>query len=395
VVTLVYWWQVRDRLGAAHAAVLAVLLLAGYFAHLMSFGPTAMGLVVLALFTPGPNVRRRVLWTGLSVLPTVPLVLFYLNMMGAEGQSTPYWKGLADASSPAAWLNYLFMADFPSFQEYGMKGSGGPIIEFLFAVPPPSRWALIGLDLIVGGAFVRRTEEDRSFYRLHRGWIALAAVLLVGGAFGPSDAGTAAGTMRERMLLLGFVALAPVLKVKSNEVLTRVGSGLVVMAAIGQVILCWDYALKSNRLVGEFMKVKPIVGTNQRVAAIVESAEWPYRTNPLIHAPHLLGLHTGNLIWSNHGPALNFFPIKYRNEELRDLSLRISDRRYRDDPLAPGYRDAALDAYLKLMTASHDSIDVLLLVSPTPELYTNNGQWFEPEPVYENTLVKVLRHRSR
>ena len=394
VATLAYWWRVRDRMGAGHAAVLALLLLAGYFAHLMSFVPAAMGVGVLALLTPGDNFRTRFKWTALSLVPCVPLVLFYFGMMGAEGQGSPYWKGLTDMGSSADWLKYLFMADFPSFQEYGMKSSGGPILDLLFFLPPPSRFALIGLCLIAGGAFLHRSEEDRVFYRLHRGWTALAAVLLVGGALGPSDMGTAAGTMRERMLLLGFVALVPVLKVKTNLAFTRTGACLVAMAAIGQVILCWDYALKSNRLVGEFMKVKPHVGTNQRVAAVVETWEWPYRTNPLIHAPSLLGIHTGNMIWNNHAPALNFFPIKYRNAELRTLSSRVSDRRYYDDPFAPGHREAALNAYVSLMERSHESIDFLVLISPTPELFEHSGQWFEPAPVYESTRMKVLRHRS-
>lgn len=392
--TLAYWWRSRDRMGAGHAAVLAVLLLAGYFGHLMSFGPTAIGLVALALLSPGQHFRARLKWTALSIVPSVPLVLFYFRMMGAEGQGSPSWKGLSNVWSPADWLNYLFMADFPSFQEYGIKSSGSPIIELLFTLPPPSRWALIGLSLIVGAAFLHRSDEDRAFYRLHRGWIALAAVLLVGGAVGPSDVGTDAGTLRERMLLLGFVALVPVLRVKSNLALTRAGMCLVTWAAISQVILCWDYALKSDRVVGEFMKVRPHVGTNQRVAAIVEAEQWPYRTNPLIHAPSLLGLHTGNMIWNNHAPARSFFPIKYRSAELRELSLGVSDRRYYDDPDAPGHREAALNAYQRFMARNHESIDVLVLVSRKPDPYERSGVWFEPGPAYASASVRVLRHRS-
>ena len=107
------------------------------------------------------------------------------------------------------------------------------------------------------------------------------------------------------MWLFGCVALVPMLKVKTSLVLTRVGTVLVAWAAIAQVILCWDYALRSSRLVREFMEIKPHVGLNKRVAAVIELDQWPYRTNPLIHAPSLLGLSTGNLIWNNHSELLS------------------------------------------------------------------------------------------
>src|SRR5262249_56109534 len=54
-ITLGFWWPRRDRLGAVGVAGLWVLLILGYFCHLVSLGLTVLGLAVLALATPWPE----------------------------------------------------------------------------------------------------------------------------------------------------------------------------------------------------------------------------------------------------------------------------------------------------------------------------------------------------
>ena len=107
------------------------------------------------------------------------------------------------------------------------------------------------------------------------------------------------------------------------------------------------------------------MGTSKRVAAIVITRGWPYRTDPLVHAPSLLGLYGGNLVWNNHAPAFFFFPIKYRDAEAREVALRISNWSRRDFVIAQGDPAAAPGVYRDIMARSHGSIEVRVVSNAT------------------------------
>lgn len=396
LITLAFWWRVREGMGAKHALMLAALLIAGYFCHLVSIGLTVIGIIVLAIATPGPGFRSRVKWTALSIIPLIPLIVIYRRMMQAGGEVGIHWMGITDFLSPGDWLTYLSMADIPTIHNNGMEVPGGRFIQMLFNLPPPSRWALIGLLLLVIASALRRSDEDKAFYKEHRGWIALAVVLLVGGFFGPNDIGSGhGGFLRERVVLLGFATVVPVLRVSLKQAVTRIGFLLLMIASIIQVCLFWDYGLRSNILVGEFMKAKPYVGENNRVAAVMVNPGWQYRATPIVHISNMLGIHTGNLIWNNYGPALYYFPVKYRSEEAKSRSLFIGNSIQYYDFISPDNKQAALNDYRAMIEQSHHEIDVLVLWLSTPELEEINRQWFEPQPVYQNEGVKVFRHLAQ
>lgn len=394
-ITLGYWWRNRERMGAKHTAILAALLVAGYLCHLVSFGLSVLGIIVLALFTPGPGFGRRLKWTALGVVPSIPLMILYIQLMRSGGDAGVHWRGLTDFLSPADWLTYVFMADVPTIHHDGMKVPGGRFIQLLFQLPPPSRWTLIGLVLLVSAAILRRSDEDRAFCKTHRGWIALAAVQLLGGFFGPSDLGSIHGFLRERVVLLGFATVLPALRLNPKHLFTHTGFILSMLAAVVQLCLMWDYGLKSNRLVGQFMKAKPYTGTGNRVAAIMVNLDWEYRTSPVPHLSSMLGLNTGNLIWNNFFPAVYYFPIKYRSEEARRRSMLIGNSLHFYDFIGSDKKEAALKAYRTMMEQSHREIDVLITWSSTPDLDAINRQWFESQPLYQNERVRVFKHLAR
>ncbi len=58
-VTLGLWWSGREDLRAGRLVVLALLLVLGYFCHLVSLGLTATGLIILAIFAPDETGRLQ------------------------------------------------------------------------------------------------------------------------------------------------------------------------------------------------------------------------------------------------------------------------------------------------------------------------------------------------
>lgn len=396
LITLAFWWRVRERMAAKHSAILAALLVAGYFCHLVSMGLTVIGISVLAIATPGPDWRRRVKWTALSIVPLIPLMVMYRRMMQAGGEVGIKWTGITSIFSPGDWLAYLGKADITTIHNNGMDVPGGRFIQTLFNLPPPTHWALIGLLLLVIASVLARSDEDKAFYKAHRGWIALSIVLLVGGYFGPDDLGDGhGGFLRERVVLLGLATIVPILRVSIKQAVTRLGVLLLMIASFIQVCLLWDYGLGSNALVGEFMKAKPYVETGKRVAAVMVNPGWRYRASPVVHISNMLGIHTANLVWNNYGPALYYFPVKYRSEEAKKRSLLIGNDLQYYDFIRPEHKGAALEDYKAMMSQSHTEIDVLVVWLSTSEIDEINRLWFEPEPVYQNEGVKVLKHRAQ
>ena len=91
--TLGFWWMWRNDLKPWRAAIIAILLALGYFFHLISTGVAAFGLIVLAVATPGPNLRKRLVWTVASVAPSIVLMISFGVLMKSSGAAAE-WIGL-------------------------------------------------------------------------------------------------------------------------------------------------------------------------------------------------------------------------------------------------------------------------------------------------------------
>ena len=109
-ITLGVWWAGRENLRWRRVAGLVVLLVIGYFCHLVSLGLTVVGLGVLALLTPGTNWRTRLFRTAVACLSLVPLGVIYLRKSQQGGSCA----GLESSSNPLAtawWAKQLGWID--------------------------------------------------------------------------------------------------------------------------------------------------------------------------------------------------------------------------------------------------------------------------------------------
>jgi hypothetical protein len=394
LVTLAIWWAERDRLGAKRAALLAALLIVGYFCHLVSMGLTVIGLGTLALVTPGERWRRRALWTAASIAPLIPLIILYRSLMQAAGEVRAEWSLLESPLSIWSWLTYIRIPDFLLIHYPEAAVEPGSLRATLFHMPEPTLWVVIGVVLLLIAPLLVRKERDWSFAREHRGWIALVALLLIAGFFGPDKFGGAhGGFLRERILLVGFATLVPVLRVDRRQVLSWAGCAFITFATVAQIALLWDYALTSNRLVGAFMEAGPHAGENRRVAALMTNPGGQFRASPITHISNLLGVGTGNVVWNNYGPALYYFPVRFRDQEDGPRSMEIGNDLQYFDFDNPETAAAALSGWEAMLEKNHSHIEVLVVWQTTPEIDEINSKWFSPEPVFANEHVKVLTHR--
>jgi hypothetical protein len=400
-VTLGFWWRWREDLNPARAGLIAVLLAANYFFHVVSAGITAFALAGLAAATPGSNLRKRVLWTAASIAPSAALIVGFGSLMENSGGALTEWTGLADAFSIQSWIQYLQTADFISFSFKEPVGALAlptdcPFVEqnaLRYAVLWPSIWAGAGLLLLLASTLRSRATLKRLISSEYRGWIVITALLFCAGLFGPSAGGQ--GTIvRERLLLLGVVTLVPLIRPGPETAAARVGLLLLAVAAALQIAFVLDYARISNRVAGKVMQVTPYLEGGQRVALMIADPRTHYLLNPLPDIANQLGVSKDVVVWNNYGPSYYYFPVDFRSGQVRDQWKRVDSL---NQLLVSGGVEAAAKEHTTEWSAAVgealDTTDVLIVWGVAPWFDSLCEKWFQPEPFFEQGELRAFKHR--
>lgn len=303
--TLAAWWGGRDRMGPGRAAGLAALLVLGYFCHPISLGLTVVGLGILTVLTPGPDRTRRLAWTSASLIPLVPLGLAYRAMTRSGGGLEPTWDQLANPWSLRSWAAQLGWVDPISLAAKTYRPFGGSPWAGNGLISP-ALWTALAVALLAASTW-RRRATDR------RGWLTLAALLLLGGLLGPDTLGVKHGHyLPQRVALLGLVALVPWLDFGADRWPGRLASASLAFALAVQSAFVWDYALDCRERVGTLLKAGPAIGPDRRVGTLLVGIKGRFRSNPILHADCLLGARSDGVVWSNYETAHYYFPVKVR-----------------------------------------------------------------------------------
>lgn len=386
-ITLAVWWGGRNRMGVLRTLGVSALLVVGYFAHPISLGATLLGLGVLGLWTPSPAWKRRLIATFASMVPLAPLIWEYRRLMARAGPIHPIWGTLKNPWSATSWGDQLLWVDPLTL---AMKTT------FPFVATPsnywralaPSAWCLVGLALLFGAMIVRRehpVENDR------RGWLVLAAVLLMAGFAGPDTLGAEHGNyLPQRLILLGLIALVPFFDFDDSQPLARLASVVLAVAALVQSAIVWDYAAYSNRAVSELVEARAAVGQGQRVGSLMLDLRSRYRANPLLHADCFLGIGTGSVIWSNYEAAHYYFPVQIRRDVAHPPIEEFEWISILDEPSS-----ATIQAlrWSFLLAEHHQQIDRVVFHGRSPLIDGATLPWFEP--VYDSGRVRVFRSRRQ
>ncbi|RUL85835.1 hypothetical protein [Tautonia sociabilis] len=392
VVTWGVWWGGRDRLGPGRAGAIGALLVLGYLGHLVSLGLAVAGLVVLAVSAPAPaaggrsGFRRRLGWTLLSCAPVVPMAVLYKALTAEGGAFEPTWEQSGSWLSPVLWARRVSWIDPIALGRRDIapvwSGMDGPWCLAL----APSLWLGLGLLAAIGKTWGRPRSGA---FPSRRAWTALAILLLVGSAAGPDGFGEAHGYyLAQRVALLGLAALVPALDWGEGAVSGRLAAGLIGAALALQSAFVWDFALESNCRAGALLASAPAVGRGERVGTLLVDIRGRYRSNPLLHADCLLGVGSGNVVWSNYEPRHYYFPVQLLpdldappSQEFEDVALSgdPSDRRRRWEGLIGRYGGG---------------MDVVLCWGLDPGLEPITAGWAGSGPVFSSGKVRVYRRSA-
>ncbi|QDV32668.1 hypothetical protein [Tautonia plasticadhaerens] len=386
VLTLGLWWGWRDRLGPPRSAAIGLMLVLGYLGHLVSLGLTAGALVVLSVCSPGGDRRRRVGWTAVACLPMIPMALLYRSLTAEGGAFEPSWEQSGPILSPSLWARRLSWIDPVALGRRDLfplrSGWDGPWCLAL----SPSLWLGLGLAVSVGGTVLGgRPTAGRD----RRPWLVLSTLLLVGAAVGPDGFGDDHGYfLAQRVALVGLACLVPALELDPRTRPGRVASGLIALALALQTAFVWDYAAESGRRAGALLASTPEVGRGNRVGTLLVDIRGRYRANPLLHADSLLGVGTGNVIWSNYETRHYYFPVQLRPGVDAPPSLAFERIALLDDPEDA---DDRAEAWAGLLRSHGDAIDVVLCWGDAPGLDAITASWAGSGPGFESGSVRVYR----
>jgi hypothetical protein len=213
------------------------------------------------------------------------------------------------------------------------------------------------------------------------------------GFFGPSAAGQGS-ILRERVLLLAMVTLVPLIKPQPKSSSARLGVLCLATAALLQVAFVLDYARISNGIAGEVMPLAPNLESGQRIALMVLDPRSHYVVNPLPNIANQLGVSSNVVVWNNYGPAYYYFPVAFRNEQVRDKWERLNSLNQLllsggAESVArknPGEWAAALGTAL-------GETDSLITWGAAPWFDSPCETWFQPQPFFEHGELRAFRHR--
>jgi hypothetical protein len=366
-------------------------MLVGYLCHLVSLGLTALGLLVLALTTPGVHRSVRLVRTLAALVPLVPLGLLYRSLSKAGGPMQPVWGHLGNPLSAAAWAVQMAQVD-------PITLTVGQIIP-LTAVDhtawsglfKPMTWLMLGFTLMWYSAIRKRRVQPSQGSDERMGWAWLAALLLIGGIVGPDSLGASHGEfLQPRVVLLGLVAIVPIANFEAKGWSGHLIAAALVIALGVQSAIVWEYALTSRRTAGAMMAALDAIGTNQRIATLLVDRHPRFRSDPLLHADNLLGIGTGNIIWNKYETRYYYFPVQFRPEVAHPTSSDFEQIAIIE---GPEYASLRLFWWQQIVAAHLKEIDAVVVWGGEPLLDAFNGQRFDT--VYRKDNVRVLRPVSR
>lgn len=413
-ITLGYWWPRRDRLGARGVVGLWLLLVVGYFCHMISLVMTVASLGVLAVATPLPardrpegdasgagtapadlkrSTRRqfiaRLLPLALGFLPLIPLGLLYGELSHQGGPIRPRWKHLPDPRTLASWKEQLSWADPITLVRKDSLIFSDRVSPWFVALSPAlwliaalASWAAARLWWWSGQVRRRRDPGGGLDWRPppasagsdRRGWWILAGLLVLGGVVSPDTLGSGHGNyLPQRVVLCGLAALAVAVEIDAASWLGRFATGALAIAVALQSAIVWDYALHSDRTAGAIMRARDAVGRGRRVVYLPASVRGRFRANPLLHTGAWLGVGTDNIIWEDYETLYYYFPIQFRPGLDRPPADVLQQLALHD---APDEAAARARDWERLLARHANTIDVLVTYRSDPQLDAVTARYF-------------------
>ncbi len=390
--TLGWWWEARKQVGVKYCLILAALFVAGYLCHIVSLVFTVLSIVVLAIMEDRDRRLKLWLWTALSFLPLLPLLLVYKSLTQA-GDASIMWMTDINPLSPASWLNFILAPSPLALNNQNIL----PFVEkssSLFRFASPTLWIAVAIPLLLWVALAYRNRERRFFVEENSRWLILGVILLVIGLIAPDGLGANHGSfLRMRILLLALITLLPALTFDLNRLAGKLGYAATLVALILQSAFVWEYAFTTHRNRQKFMQAVGAVGDKQRIVTVTIDTKGRFNPNPLLHINYMLGVNNHNILWGNYQASSYYFPTKFVTQEYCQRSTDLQRVELFDTTNSETVYQGKINYWANLLAQIHTETDVLVVWGFDEKLDSIHCKWFDSTPIFANEKTRVFRHQ--
>lgn len=383
-------WE--GRLNAKRAVVLAILILLSFCSHLISLGVIGLTLGVYILAAAGKERLRSLALLALAALPTIPLFYWYQANAPKQGTMTPEWLLWNDPSISNLVL-FVRSADpiFILSRRY---------IPFLqaessaTALASPIIWIVAAGVMLVGAAWYygRAGVERKPSIPLMLSTAALALLVFIA----PDGLGSSEGSViRSRFFFVALafaVALVPATISRSANTIAAV----MLAAVVGyQTLGLWEYSLRYDREVAEFLPVTKTLADGERFASVmVFDEQLRFHPSPTQRIGSLAGIEKDIVAWDTYEAGYYFFPLV-----AKDLNEREAIRTYSSSNIIRPRSveekfEVAERLFSEQLAANRDKIDVLMVYGRNEVIDSLVRESFGPEPFYETANFRLFRRKQ-
>ena len=388
-VALVAGW--RGRTTVTRALLLSLVLLLAYFSHLVSFAVTAGSVLFLALFSREDRLRNTVL-TIAAILPVVPLVLIFKSLSTDGGEFFPVWRSLQDGLSAANLIHQLRTADplvLISRRAFPFSSASSPLFAFFTAL----LWLFVAYAVLAFG-----TIRDYGFHAFRDRTTLLFTILFLGSVLtaivAPDDFGLLhGGILRERVMLCGLVFFVPVFSIDRSRALKRIAQACLVFVILFQTAVVWEYAFYAEGMAAEYVTSQQALTEGDSIVtiAIVEDG-LRLHSMPEPQFSMLNGMGRNIVVWDNYELGHYLFPLVTNNDDDRAFVWNLAN----SHAISRDPRESVPELIAKLdrTLAAHNGKVTKVIFWRRNEMVENVVyKWFDPNPIFENGRVRVLKHR--
>ena len=382
---LVRW---EGRLTVKRAGILAVAFALSYCSHLISFGVLGLwgGLYILTAARK-ERVRSLALF-ALAAIPILPLFIWYQLMGAREGAMSPVWYLLNEPS--LANLVLLARAVDPIFI---ISRRYIPFLEVespAAALASPIIWIAVACCILAGVAWFRGKIGPLSKSMVP--FMIPTAVLFLLVLIAPDELGSSEGSViRPRFFLIALAFLIAVLPIPSSKSATSLAAAIVVAVLGYQTLGLWEYSLRYDREISEFIPVTAQLADGERFASVmVFDEQLRFHPSPTQRVASLAGIEKDVVVWDTYEAGYYFFSVIAANPEDREAIRRYSNVNVviPTPSLEPGIKH-----FGEQLSANRDKIDVLMVRGRNAQIDALVQEWFGSVPFYETENIRLFRKK--
>ena len=291
--TLGYWYRHRDTINVKHAALLNLLIVITYFAHLISYTFILFSIALLSLLH-FPRNFRHICRTGLSILPAALLLLVYLPTSDLLAGEPPEFGLSRVGELLENLLGLKFLIAFNQAQAL-----------IAYAV------SAILIFLTASTIWQNRSTSPRTRVHAPRAFLILCGVLFGLYLILPNSIGPG-GWVNDRLAILATLTLFAWFRVSHKppwpQVLTGIATCLAVINVLYIAVLC-------KNLNAELREFNAFVGKVEKNSVILplhfEPRGSSLKVGIFVNAANYYCLDNGCINLGNYEVQFDYFPIRF------------------------------------------------------------------------------------